>query len=461
MNVNETFQKTEEVISNSAMVKIISIGILVLVLLIPSAMISSLMRERQARHDEVIREINQKWGASQIINGPFLSIPYKSYYKDEKNNVQFTTQYFHVLPNHLRISGNITPHLRHRGIYEAVLYNARIKVSGSFILPSPTQLNIEPEVIVWDKAFFSIGINDMRGIQDKITINFNGKEENANPGLKTADLAKEGVGCLLDLSASTRAADFAFNLNLNGSEQLQFIPLGEETTVEMQSSWPSPSFTGAFLPESRNVTDQGFSASWKVLHLNRNFPQFWSGKHFHVDPATFGVNLLIPANVYQKAIRMAKYALMFIVFTFSAFFCAEIISKQRIHPIQYLLIGLAVILFYVLLLSISEHIHFNYAYILASSATTLLITGYANAIVRHKNFTRILFLILVTLYSYLFVILQLEDYALIMGSIGLFLVLSVVMYLTRNVDWFGLSVANAKRNILAQNNENVSTDTPR
>jgi len=438
MNTQDTVKKTGDFIRNSATLKIVSIGILILVLLIPTSMISSLMKERESRRDSVVQEINRKWGNSQTITGPFFTVPYKSIYKDKDEKLKFHIKYLHILPEKLKLSGRIDPHIRYRSIYEAVLYNTQITVAGNFTLPDLSQSNIDPDNIFWEKAMYSIGITDMRGIQENIEITFNGTKYGVSPGLKTTDIASAGVSSVIPLSPSNSTNSFSLQLNFNGSEQIQFIPVAEETNVEIKSSWTSPSFNGAFLPTTRDITDKGFSASWKVLHLNRNFPQFWIGNQYKVNTASFGLKLLITTDIYHKSIRISKYALMFIVFTFAAFFFSEIINRKRIHPIQYLLIGLAIILFYALLLSISEHINFDYAYLLSAVAITFLITGYSKGVVRNKNFTLTVFAILVSLYLYLYIVLQLEDYALIMGSIGLLAVLSAVMYITRKIDWYSL-----------------------
>jgi inner membrane protein len=438
MNTQDTIKKTSSLIRNSATIKIISIGILVLVLLIPTSMISSLLRERESRRDSVVQEINQKWGNSQTITGPFVTVPYKSFYKDKNEKLQYTIKYFHILPEKLNIKGNIAPHIRYRSIYEAVLYNCQLDVTGTFTVPLLSQLNIEPENILWEKSVFSIGITDMRGIKENIQITFDKKKYGVSPGLKTTNIASAGVSSLIPLSPTDNSKPFSFRLNINGSEQIKFTPMAEETNVNIKSSWASPSFNGAFLPTKREITENGFNATWKVLHLNRNFPQYWRGNQYKVNDSCFGLKLLITADVYQKSTRISKYALMFIVFTFSAFFFSEIINRNRVHPIQYLLIGLAVILFYVLLLSISEHLNFDYAYLLASSAITCLITGYSKGILKNNHFTITVFSILTILYLYLYIVLQLEDYALIMGSIGLLAVLSTVMFITRKIDWYSL-----------------------
>lgn len=444
MNPQDTLKKTSNLVRNSATIKIISIGILILVLQIPTSMISSLLRERETRRDSVVQEINQKWGNSQTIIGPFITVPYKSYYKDKNEKLQFIVKYFHILPETLVVEGTITPHIRYRSIYEAVLYSSKLNISGTFTTPLLNQLNIDPENILWNKSLFSIGISDMRGIKENINISFGKRNYVVNPGLKTTDIASSGVSSNIPISPTDKSKPFSFKININGSEQINFTPMAEETNVSLNSSWASPSFNGAFLPIHREITKKGFKANWKVLHLNRNFPQYWQGNQYKVNESFFGLKLLITADVYQKSIRLSKYAIMFIVFTFSAFFFSEVINRNRVHPIQYLLIGLAIILFYVLLLSISEHISFNYAYLLSASAITFLITGYSKGILKNKNFTITVFGILTILYSYLYIVLQLEDYALIMGSIGLLAVLTTVMYITRQIDWYSLDDSHQK-----------------
>ena len=326
--------------------------------------------------------------------------------------------------------------MRYRSLFEAVLYSTKLTFSGNFKLPLAGQLNVEAKNILWDKAYLSLGITDMRGIRENIVMTFNGVEYDANPGLKTTDLAGAGVSTLIKPLSAQEANSFSLDLNLNGSEQISLIPVGETNTVRMTSPWPSPSFNGAFLPANREVGKEGFSANWKVLHLNRNYPQFWQGAQYKVTPSAFGLELIMTADIYQKSTRLAKYAIMFLAFTFFAFFFSEIINKRRVHPIQYLLVGMAILVFYTLVLSLSEYIPFNLAYILSAASVTLIISGYAKAIVSNGKFALTIAGILSILYCYLFIVLQLEDYALILGSGGLLVILALVMYVTRKINWY-------------------------
>lgn len=435
-NSQDIVKKTSQCIKRSITLKIISVGILILLLLIPASMVKGLIRERQHRRDAVVREISEKWGDSQTITGPFLTVPFKSFYKDNKGKIRFNLSYLHFLPETLDITGDMTPEVRYRSLFEAVLYNTRLTFHGNFKLPPASQLNVEPNNILWNKACLCLGITDMRGIREKIVMSFNGVEYAANPGLKTTDLAGSGVSTLVRPLSAQAANGFSFDLNLNGSEQISLIPVGETNGVRITSPWPSPSFNGAFLPITREVSKKGFSATWKVLHLNRNYPQFWEGEHYNVTPSGFGLELIMTADIYQKSTRLAKYAVMFLAFTFFAFFFSEIINKRRIHPIQYLLVGMAILIFYTLVLSLSEYIPFNPAYILSAASVTLIISGYARAIVSNGKFALTLAGILTILYCYLFIVLQLEDYALILGSVGLLVILALVMYVTRKINWY-------------------------
>ncbi|WP_022668075.1 cell envelope integrity protein CreD [Desulfospira joergensenii] len=437
-NNQDIVKKTANYIKRSVTLKLVAVGILILLLLIPAAMIQNLIRERQSRRDSVVQEISQKWGYSQIITGPFITIPFKSFFKDSDGKTQFNLNYLHILPETLDITGEMKPEIRYRSLFEAVLYNINLKFSGNFKLPLASQLNIDSNNILWDKAYLSLGITDLRGIQDKIVISFNKSGYDANPGLKTTDLAAAGVSTLIKPLLPNKSNSFSFDLNLNGSEQVGLIPVGESNTVKINSSWPSPSFNGSFLPATREVKKDGFSANWKILHLNRNYPQFWEGSQYKVTQSAFGVKLILTADIYQKSMRLAKYSIIFLVFTFAAFFFSEIINKQRIHPIQYILIGIAILIFYTLVLSLSEHMHFNYAYILSAASVSLIISGYAKSIIPNSRFALMIMGLLAILYGYLFIILQLEDYALILGSIGLLIILTLVMYITRKINWYDI-----------------------
>jgi inner membrane protein len=410
-------------------------------MLIPTNMIESLIRERQNTMDDAVAEVSSKWGNTQTITGPVLTVPYKAYKKAEDGKIIEVTEYAHFLPEKLNINGILKPEMRYRGIYEVVVYNSKLSFNGNFSAPNLRNWDIPEKQIIWKDAFIGLGIPDMRGIEQKIILKWNEQSLFFNPGVDSKDIVESGVSVKIPLAISDTAKiyNFSFDLSLNGSGDLDFIPVGKETNVQLQSSWPSPSFDGAFLPDKREINEKGFNATWNVLHLNRNYPQQWRNAEFNVAQSFFGVKLLVPVDEYQKTTRSAKYAVMLITLTFILFFFSEVLNKKRIHPVQYLLVGIALCIFYSLLLALSEHINFNLSYLISSFAVIALITIYSLSIFKNKRMSGLMCMILVILYAFVFTILQLEDYALLMGSIGLFIVLAVIMYLSKKINWYSVN----------------------
>ena len=417
-------------------VRVLIIAFLIVVLLIPSAMIRSLIQERQLRRDEAVLEVSQKWGQPQTLTGPILSIPYTYSTTDNEDVLHSYIAYAHFLPEDLIVEGELFPEIRKRGIYEVVLYGSSLKIEGFFLPTNIEDLKVPASDFLWTDAFISVGVSDMKGLKDQIAFQLNDQTIFAQSGLETRDVISTGVTIPMDLLNPNEKLAFSFNLELNGSRGISFAPIGKESQVTLRSAWSNPSFMGEFLPTDHTIDDAGFEASWKILHLNRNFPQKWTGGNHNVNQASFGVDLLVPVDEYQKNMRTAKYAFMFIGLTFLSFFMIELLNKKMIHPIQYLLIGFSLLVFYTLLLSFSEQMVFQYAYLISSIATIGLITSYTRAVLKDMLQTGIILAILVVLYTYLYIVLQLQDFALLIGSLGLFVILSLVMYLTRRIDWF-------------------------
>ncbi len=431
-------------IKQSIGARLFIIGFLIIIFFIPALMIQELIRERQERRDGAINEVSAQWGQEQTLTGPILSVPYNYHFKNEKEEIVTTVMYAHFLPENLLISGKISPEVRNRGIYEVVLYHADLHFEGTFRYPDLSDLKVPQKDIIWKDTFISVGITDMKGIKDLVTLNINDIQLPANSGIETNDVLESGISRIIDTLQSNQNVEFSFDLKLNGSSGLLFTPIGKETSVELSSEWSNPSFVGEFLPESREIDNDGFNAKWKIFHLNRNYPQKWLGDKYKILSSSFGVNLLLPVDEYQKNMRTAKYSFMFIALTFLSFFMIELLNGKIIHPIQYLLIGFSLIVFYTLLLSFSEHMLFKYAYFLSSIATVSLISTYTKSVLKSNLHTIIILGILVLLYGYLYIVLQLQDFALLMGGIGLFVILAVVMYLTRKIDWF--SIVNPEEN---------------
>ena len=426
-----------------AIVELLILGGLALVLMIGLTMIRSLVSERSKRADAVRHEIASSWALDQTVGGPVLIVPFRVPYTDTAGKPLFTTDRARFLPAALKTTGRLQPERRHRGIYETVVYHADLAIEGTFARPDFSAWDVAPENILWDEAVVTVGITDLRGIRGNPTLQWNGAKAAFSGGSADARLWSSGLTAPVSLPAVADAGDvysFRLALPLNGSEQIHFLPLGAQTIVELQSSWPDPSFAGAFLPDRRTVRPDGFTARWSISSLARSYPQSWRNSGVEdavraVAPSAFGVGLFSPVGHYQKAERSMKYGALFIVLTFLTFFLYELLSHVTLHPVQYFLVGGALCLFYLLLLSISEHAPFSVAYAIGSVATVTLIASYAAAILR--SILRVLGLagVLALLYGYLYVLLQLEDWALLMGSIGLFLILALVMYTTRRVDW--------------------------
>ena len=456
-------------VKTSHTVKFAAVGILVLLLLIPTYMIQGLISERQTQSQSVINEISSKWGYDQTIAGPIINVPYKEIVasQNDKGQTVYTNTIgtMHFLPEQLDINGNVKTELKHRSIYDAVVYSTELNIKGSFTKIAAEKLGISSENVLWEKAYVSFHIPDLRGINKRVVLNWNGDTLEMNPGIEDNDIlvsssnkynsadnynryavetipAKSSSNGSSGLSAKVNVKDaakidFNMTLDLNGSSSLYFIPIGKETNVTLASAYKTPSFDGAFITDSNTVNDKGFTANWKVLNLNRNFPQEWTNSAYNISEAAFGVNLLIPVDHYQKSMRSAKYSIMFILLTFLVFLFTELLNGFKIHPVQYLLVGLALIIFYTLLLSISEQLGFATAYLISSGAIILLISLYSKTIFKEKRLMALLAGILIILYGFLFVILRSEDYALLIGSIGLFIVLCVIMYLSRKIKWYG------------------------
>ncbi len=426
---------------NAVVLKVGAIGFLIIMLIIPMSMINSLVMERKARQMEAANEISSKWGFEQKLTGPVLAVPYTLTEPGLKQGEEITsahTAYF--LPETLKVDGKINPEVRNRGLFKVAVYSSTLKVDGNFKAPA-IDLGNKKIVINWKEAYITIGIPDLRGIRENINFSWNDKSMVCEPGVKSNEIVESGVTVNNILTEIPSEADykFSFDIALNGSRGISFIPVGKETNVTIASTWPNPSFDGSFLPYERHISDKGFDAKWKVLELNRNYPQKWVDDKVNMESSAFGVSLLLPIETYQITERSMKYAILFIALTFMVFFFVEVLRKMRVHPIQYVLVGFGLLLFYLLLLSLSEQMSFNMAYLIATIGIVTMITSYAYSIFKNRRLTTILSSILILIYGFLFVLLQLQDYALLMGSVGLFLILSSVMYLSRKINWYSIN----------------------
>lgn len=433
----ETTIKKAGKINQSITFKALVIGFLTIILLIPGIMIQDLIRERQDRSVETIEKINAKWSNAQTICGPVLTIPYTTTHVDVNNKTVFQQHTISITPENLNIDTQLFPEERYYGIYKTILYKSEIDLSGNF--DKINYQKTDNSTIHWEQAYLTIGVSDLRGITENISFTLDNKQY----PVKAAGNYDRLMGKILVVSLNNadtlltgQPLNFNCKIKLNGSSNINFIPIGKTSKVHVAGTWKSPGFIGNFSPE-HTITENGFDANWSVLRFNRSIPETWIDNQVETfEDASFGVNLINPVNHYQQNMRSAKYAIMFIALTFVVFFFVEILTKKRIHPIQYLLVGIALILFYSLLLSISEQINFGIAYLVASIATIGLITVYTHSIFKNKMQTGGLAAMLCMLYIFLYVVLQLEDIALLIGSVGLFIILGIIMFFSRKINWY-------------------------
>ena len=433
----------------------ITIAVLILFLLIPGAMIRNLIEERQERSRETVQKINDKWSCSQTLCAPLLLVPYTTTKLDYNNKASYEEHTFYLTPKELKINASLTPEERYYGIYKAILYKSDIHFEGNF--SGLANLKIENSEFHFDKAQIAIGITDLKGVTQIPNFKISGKTletsvgyvklfsvseyvtEKSSRGAYSYPTNVSGKTLIVNLKdigladSLPQSLHFDCVMKLNGSNSLNFIPIGQNTTVTVSGQWKSPSFIGGFSPES-TIDKEMFNAVWNILSFNREIPETWSDNNIaDLGDNSFGVNLIETVDHYQQNMRSAKYALMFIALTFIVFFFVEIFTKKPIHFFQYLLVGIALILFYSLLLSLSEQIGFGLAYLSASAVTILMITIYFYSLIKQKTATFILAGIMLILYAFLYIILQIEDFALLFGSIFLFVILGVIMFVSNKI----------------------------
>ena len=418
----------------SITVKMILIGIMGLMLLIPLALIMEVIRERAGNAESARTEIGALWASAQTVTGPVLNVPGT---RVVANDGSYVTTTMHILPDELKVNGVLEPEMRYRGIYETVVYDSDMEISGIFTVAGYEQLS--EYTWQWDKAYISLGVSDNKGISDKAELTIGSTVISAIPGAGQTDLFEKGISFPYAIDPSRPAeagGEFKLHLSLRGSGSVAFSPVGRNTDVALSSKWDAPSFTGNFLPVQRDVTDAGFTASWVVTHLNRSFPQVWEGKRYNPADDAFGVDLIMEADHYTKAERSAKYGLLFIALTFLVLLIIELRSNQRIHIFYYLLVALALIMFFSLLTALSEHIGFNPAYLISAAATIGLLTFFFRSLLEKGWMTLLISGLLTGLYVFIFFLLAMKDYAFLVGNIGLFILLAALMIVSARYKLF-------------------------
>ncbi len=435
-------EKTSFWTKHGLTLKAIAIIVLALLLLIPKSMIEDLIFERQSRKQAAINEVGNTWSRSQTITGPILSIPYLSHIRKSTGEVTTVKKTAYLLPNELSVNGNVETEIRKRGIFEIPVYQSDISLSGDFDLSELDKLNIDSTDFYWDEVELNFGISDLRGIASKMSVQINQQTFDVEAGTQISHLISSGVHVAVPNLSEKSSLDFITDFTLKGSSYLMISPLGKQSSVHLTSTWADPKFYGAFLPANNEVSTDGFDASWHVSHLNRNFPQAWKVGEHNLHEADFGVELFVQASNYQQSTRAVKYAILFIALSFLVFFFSEALNGIRVHPIQYTLIGLSLILFYALLVSFSEHISFYSAYFIAAGGTILSIVLYAQSVLKSWKLAGMMSIILGLLYGFILTVISIQEFALLVGSIGLFLILGITMYVSCKIDWYGIGKKN-------------------
>ncbi|TGJ98582.1 cell envelope integrity protein CreD [Leptospira langatensis] len=427
-------------IQSSVNLRILILGLMLLGFLIPLGMVGGLVSERQERARSSVQEIGSKWGMPQTVAGPFLVVPYTFY--SEKNQDGISTEIegeIYFLPDELDMETDLKTEKRKRGIYEAILYSGDLKIKGNFKTPSRTDFPNGTKSIQWENARLIVSISDPKGIGNDLELVVAGKEKTFQPG-SSSPFIHSGLYAKHDLSRSNHPLSFQIKIPVKGSESMYLVPLGKRSLIHMSSDWKDPSFEGAILPKSRNITESGFQAEWESSYFGRNYPQTIT----YMDSNTmelilysgYGVRLIVPVDHYLKLDRSLKYAILFLATSFTLFFLLEIFGGKILHPLQYLMIGSAMVIFYILTLSLSEQLGFGPAYIVASIAVSGLVSYYAGAVLQSVKRGILAGAYYIGLYSFLYVVLDSEDNSLLLGSVAIFVLLAVLMHLTRKIDWY-------------------------
>lgn len=433
--------------AGSPALKVLAIVFLTVAFLLPVFLVYDVIGEREDRYREVVAEIGGSWGGPQRVIGPILVVPFRvpSEPRADGTPLPPLERQLVILPDRYEVEAQAAPETRRRGLFEAVVYTVDLALSGQFLIGDAASLAGPQATIDWAGAYLYVGVADPRSIREGASLRWGGRDLPFQPGAPGELGQRFGAGMTLRLpglsaESAQSAIPFATTLRLNGSQRLDFLPLGRSTRVTAGSNWPDPSFDGAFLPVRSGIGPQGFTAEWELSYFGRGYPQAWVGGEgdylSSVSGSAFGVRFFQPVSAYQQTERSAKYGMLFIVFTFTLFFLFEAVARLRIHVFQYGLVGLSLCLFYLLLLSFAEQIGFAAAYGVGAAAVVAQIVLYCRPVLGTWKRSVVLGALLAILYGALYALMQLEDLALLLGSIGLFLALSGVMYVTRRIDWY-------------------------
>ena len=451
--------------------KIAVLVIIILLLLIPIGMIKSLVTERSHRAVEAEKSIMEAWGSQLNIYGPVIRIPVvereeirtKTEKEGEVVHVVLTNKTLWLTPKDVNISADFSATKKRRGIFSVALFSGDVSLTGSFSFERAAGELKQNQTIYPEQAEIIVGLTSQKGIRRIVKSDWNGKELFFKPGNRgfanetdykyyapTGFFGDNGINALSPFKTN---ADNTFDIQIavQGGKSIMLLPIGETTQAHIKSDWAAPSFQGGSLPAVYALSDNGFDAEWEISYLSRSIPLFWlagekgeSDKRINYLGELFGVDLFKPLDHYALNTRAVKYAILFLFIPFITLFFLEVFSRKSIHPAQYLLSGLANIIFYLLLLSISEHLSFSIAYLIAASALTCMMSLYARSLLETWAQSAYMGLVMALLYLILYLTLNAEDWALLIGSITAFLICGIVMFLTRKLDWNNLNIKGTR-----------------
>ncbi len=433
--------------------KVVVIALLAGILLIPLSLIESVIIERSAYRDQARSSVSESWTTAQQFIGPLLIVPYKVHYTERVWN-KLLEQYedvarsldkvIYLAPEVLTVDGTVGTELRKRGIYGVPIYHSELAIAGSFNLRQLSEIKLEPgHTVEWQPAYLSVMISDLRGViaQPKLQWQeqtFEFVSDTNIDGMRGGMHAEIGVP-----EPQEQSVAFSFKLLLNGMDTLQFAPVGNSTQVHLNADWPHPSFIGRHLPTEHAINEAGFNASWQLSSFSsgiaQSLKQCREGHCNALKNEVFGVRLFNSVDIYQQSERSVKYGLLFVVLTFVCIFLYEVMKGLRLHPMQYLLVGSGLSVFYLLLISLAEHMAFGFAYLLATAGSTVLISFYLGGVLANIKHGGVVGVVLSLLYALLYGILSSEDNSLLMGTLLIFSVLTVVMVATRKLDWYSVA----------------------
>ena len=430
--------------------KIFLLVLLILLFLIPAGMIRGLIHEREARAREAEREIMTAWGEDFSLLGVVLRIPVQEkqmiktigYNNEERIEIKESDFYINITPEEIIGEIELKAQNKNRGIFSVPLFSGSVHIKGKF-LPDLIQRNLkENQTVFPEKAEFIIGLSNMNGIKRITNTEWNGQELDFQPGTSGFSLSSRKLNIGIHSLAAfemDKENNFDIVMNIQGGKLIRIIPMGKNSSYKIKADWPSPSFQGSFLPGTRIISEDGFEANWEFSHLNQNIPLMWKesagedGNIFYYND--FEVDFYKAVDHYAMNSRAVKYAILFIIIPFLSFFLFEVLSKKNIHMVQYLLAGIGNVIFYLLLLSISEHIGFAASYWISAAAVILMISLYSRSFLGAWGKSWIMGTIMAFLYAFLYFTLQSEDWALLIGSLGAFGITALVMFITRKLNW--------------------------